>query len=215
MVGIRTVVNGFFAASGTLALVACSPSGKAADPAPKTDVAAVPAPVDAAPAVAANPMFQGIPGVDRVPASLLPQLASDTAPHWARCGDEMVAEVLGTDGKAEGFIVARGVSFTFVDAPIDVPSQKAGVTSRLGVNLRSSSYVQYFGEGVTRTDISGRKLVKAGWGDEKRLTAPLPFWQGEQANGIWTAAFRRNAPDAAQWAARYRTADCASLPPKA
>ena len=74
-----------------------------------------------------------------------------------------------------------------------MPSQKAGVTSRLGVNLRSSSYVQYFGEGVTRTDISGRKLVKAGWGDEKRLTAPLPFWQGEQTNGIWTAAFRRNA----------------------
>jgi hypothetical protein len=96
-----------------------------------------------------------------------------------------------------------------------VPSQKAGVTSRLGINLRSSSYVQYFGEGVTRTDISGRQVTKAGWGDEKRLTAPLPFWQAEQAAGAWTAEFRRNAPDAVQWNARYRAADCAALPPKA
>jgi hypothetical protein len=215
---IRTIVNGLFAATGTLALAACSPSGKAADPAPSTDTAAAtatpPAATAAAPAASAPAsLFDGIAGADRVPASLLPQMAADIVPHWTRCGNEMVTQVMGADGKPQGFIVARGVSFTTVDAPIDVPSQQAGVTARRGINLRSNSHIQYFGEGVSRTDISGRTVTKAGWGAEQRLTAPLPFWRAEEAKGAWTAVFRGNAPDAAEWTARYRTTDCAALPP--
>jgi hypothetical protein len=71
---------------------------------------------------------------------------------------------------------------------------------------------QYFGEGVSRTDISGRKITKAGWGDEVRLTAPLPFWRADEVKGAWQAMFRPNAADAAQWTKRYVAADCAAVP---
>jgi hypothetical protein len=214
----RSTVNGFIVATGALALIACSPGGKTEDPAASTEGAAATATAEPAPAGAAavaKPLFEGVAGVDGVPASLLPQMVAETAPHWARCGDEMVAEVLGADGKSEGFIVARGVSFTSVDAAIDVPSQKQGVTSRRGINLRSTSYVQYFGEGVSRSDISGRNVVKAGWGDELRMTAPLPHWRADEANGTWQAVFRPNTTDSDQWKQRYRAADCAAVPPKA
>jgi hypothetical protein len=213
---MRRLTSGILAGTA-MALAACSPGGKATDPAPKTETttaATTTATTAAAPAAPAG-LFDGIAGTDRVPASLLPQMAAETAPHWARCGDDMVAEVLGADGKLQGFIVARGVSFTMLDTPIDVPSQKAGVTTRRGFNLRSASYFQYFGEGVTRTDISGRQVTKAGWADEKRLTAPLPFWQAEETGGVWKAEFRRNATDAAEWQQRYRAADCTAVPPRA
>ncbi|MBC7520521.1 MAG: hypothetical protein H7268_05425 [Sandarakinorhabdus sp.] len=71
---------------------------------------------------------------------------------------------------------------------------------------------QYFGEGVSRTDISGRKVTKAGWGPGVRLTAPLPFWTADEAKTGWTAQFRPNAPDAAVWTKRYLAADCAVVP---
>jgi hypothetical protein len=127
----------------------------------------------------------------------------------------MVAEVLGADGKPEGFIVASGVSFTSVDAAIDVPSQQQGVTSRRGINLRSASYAQYFGEGVSHTDISGRTVTKAGWGSELRMTAPLPHWRADETKGSWSAIFRPNTTDTAEWNQRYRAADCAAVPPRA
>lgn len=213
----RSIINGLFTATGALALLACSPGNKAEDPAAKTETAAAPTPAETAPAdaPAASQLFAGVAGVDGVPAALLPQMIAETAPHWARCGDEMVAEVLNADGKPEGFIVARGVSFTSVDAAIDVPSQQQGVTSRRGINLRSASYSQYFGDGVSHTDISGRTVTKAGWANELRMTAPLPHWRADETNGAWTAIFRPNTTDSDQWQKRYRAADCAAVPAKA
>jgi hypothetical protein len=99
-----------------------------------------------------------------------------------------------------------------VNAAIDVPSQQAGVTVRQGINLRSASHVQYFGEGVSRTDISGRTVTKAGWGAPVNMTAPLPHWRVEEAKGTWTAIFRPNVTDTTEWAARYKAADCAAVP---
>lgn len=199
----------------TVAMVvsACKPAEKPAEP---TADAAAPA-ADVATAVATAPaavpaLFDGIAGVDRVPASLLATMAAETAPHWARCGAEMVTKVMTADGKEEGFIVARGVQFTFVDAAIDVPSQQAGVTARQGINLRSNSYVQYFGEGVSHTDISGRTVTKAGWSASKPLAAPLPHWRADQTNGNWTAIFRPNVTDGSEWTARYKAADCTAVP---
>jgi hypothetical protein len=191
---------------------ACKPAEKPADLQPTAEAAA---PVDTTTPSAMPALFAGIAGADRVPAALLGQMATETAPHWARCGDEMVAAVVGADGKDQGFIVARNVSFTFVDAPIDVPSQQAGTTTRQGINLRSNSHVQYFGEGVSRTDISGRSITKAGWSGPVRLTAPLPHWRADEIKGAWTAIFRHNATDASEWTARYRAADCAAVPPGA
>lgn len=202
-------------ASGAILVTACKPAEKPAASADATvpTVAATDAATDMATAPAAlPPLFEGVAGVDRVPEALLTPMATEAAPHWARCGAEMVARVVGADGKDEGFIVARGVSFSFVDAAIDVPSQQAGVTARQGVNLRSASYVQYFGEGVSHTDISGRTVTKAGWSGVKRMTAPLPHWRTDQTNGTWTAIFRPNVTDTAEWAARYKAADCANVP---
>lgn len=220
MVAPRTFCTAIFAATGSLAIAACSPGGKAGDPATTaeaTSEATTPSAAPAEPAaVVAAPagLFDGIAGVDRVPAGLLPQMATDTAPHWTRCGAEMVTEVMSADGKPEGFVIARGLSFAFVDAAIDVPSQKVGVTSRRGINLRSDTHARYFGEGVSHTDISGRTVTRAGWGAEVRLTAPLPHWRADEVNGAWQATFRPNATDGATWPQRYRAADCASLPPQ-
>ncbi|PZN96076.1 MAG: hypothetical protein DCF31_04670 [Alphaproteobacteria bacterium] len=124
----------------------------------------------------------------------------------------MVSQVFGPNGRSEGFIVASDVSFQFVEGAIDVPSQQQGVTKRLSINLRSDKYAQYFGEGVERTDISGRTITLAGWSDEQPLTAPLPHWRADEVNGTWTADFRRNAADASTWRERYRAADCAAVP---
>ena len=197
--------------AGTILVSACSPAAKAPDPAPTTETTAA---VDAAPAAAtAVPaLLAGIAGLDAVPPALVGQMASDTAPHWARCGDDLVAQVIGPDGKPQGFIIARGVNITLVDAAIDVPSQQQGTTSRKGINLRSNSHVQYFGDGVSHTDISGRTVTNAGWGNEVRLTAPLPHWRADEVKGTWTAVFRPNTTDATEWDARYRAADCAALP---
>lgn len=211
----RRIVSLLLVATGALVVTACKPAEKPAAPAETTEVAAPAADVAPAAAPAAPALFAGIAGADRVPASLIDQMATETARHWARCGDEMVAKVVGADGKDEGFIIARGVSFQSVDAAIDVPSQKAGNTARQGINLRSSSHVQYFGEGVSRTDVSGRTVTKAGWSDPVRLTAPLPHWRADETNGAWTAIFRPNATDAAEWTARYQAADCAAVPPGA
>jgi hypothetical protein len=188
---------------------ACKPAEKPAAPAVTTEATA---PAEAAVNAALPPLFVGIAGVERVPEALLTPMAIDAGPHWARCGDTMVARVVGSDGKDEGFIVARGVSFTSVDAAVDVPSQQAGVTARQGINLRSASYVQYFGEGVSRTDISGRTITNAGWSEVKPLTAPLPHWRADQTNGSWVSIFRPNVTDSAEWAARYKAADCAVVP---
>lgn len=199
-------------ATGAMILSACKPAEKPADPAATAETTA---PAEATAPAANPPIFDGIAGVDAVPPALIEQMASETAPHWARCGSEMVAKVIGADGKDEGFIIARGVSFQTVAAAIDVPSQQAGVTTRTGVNLRSASHAQYFGEGVSRTDISGRTVTKAGWSDVKRLTAPLPHWTATETAGTWSATFRPNVTDGKQWAARYQAADCAALPPGA
>jgi hypothetical protein len=196
-------------ASGAIIVSACKPAEKPAEPAATAEATA---PAEQT-APAANPaLVDGIAGVDLVPPALIEQIASETAPHWARCGNDMVAKVIAADGKDEGFIIARGVSFTSVNAAIDVPSQQAGVTARQGINLRSASHVQYFGEGVSHTDISGRTVTKAGWSAVKPLTAPLPHWRVDQTNGTWTAIFRPNVTDTAEWAARYKAADCAAVP---
>ncbi len=198
--------------SGAALVSACKPADKPGDPAP-TAVAA--APVEATEPSVLPALFAGIAGVERVPAELIEQMANETAPHWARCGDEMVARIVGADGKDQGFIIARNVMFTYVDAPIDVPSQQAGVTARQGINLRSNSHVQYFGEGVSRTGIDGRTTTKAGWIGPVRQTAPLPNWRADQTNGVWSATFRASATDAVEWSARHRAADCAAIPPGA
>ena len=196
-------------ASGAMIVSACKPAEKPAEPAATAEATA---PAEQT-APAANPaLVDGIAGVDLVPPALIEQIASETAPHWARCGNDMVAKVVGANGKDEGFIVARGPSFTAVNAAIDVPSQQAGVTVRQGLNLRSASHGQYFGEGVSRTDISGRTVTKAGWGAPVNMTAPLPHWRVEEAKGTWTAIFRPNVTDATEWAARYKAADCAAVP---
>lgn len=200
-------------ASGAFVVTACKPAEKPAEPAATAEAPVVDMAAPAAPAADAVPaLFAGVAGVDRVPATLLASMATETSPHWARCGDEMVAKVVGADGKDEGFIVARGVSFTTVDAAIDVPSQQAGTSARQGVNLRSAAYAQYFGDGISHTDISGRTVTNAGWSNVKRLTAPLPHWRIDQVNGTWQAVFRPNTTDAAAWSARYVAADCAAVP---
>jgi hypothetical protein len=202
-----------FVIAGAILLSACSPSAKAPDPAPTTTTTTTTVETAPAPTAAVPALFAGIAGLDRVPASLVSQMAADTAPHWARCGDDLVTQVIGADGKPQGFIIARGVNFTLVDAAIDVPSQQQGTTSRQGINLRSNSHIQYFGEGVSHTDISGRTVTNAGWGGEVRLTAPLPHWRADEVNGTWSAIFRPNTTDAAEYTARYRAADCTALPP--
>lgn len=203
----QAIISTILATAGAIMAAACSPGEKKAEPAPTATVDTAATAVPAVPA-----LLQGIPGVDRIPPSLLAQIESDTASHWARCGDDLVARVVGADGKDQGFIVARSPSFQFVDTPIDVPSQQRGVTARQGINLRSNTHVQYFGEGVSRTDISGRTLTKAGWGEERRLTAPLPFWRADQVNGAWVAEFRPGATDAGEWSQRHQAADCAAVP---
>ena len=200
-----------FVLAGTILVSACSPA--APDPAPSAETAAATAPAATTPTPTAAPaLLAGIAGLDQVPAALVGPMSTETAPYWARCGDDLVAQVLDADGKPQGFIVARGVNITIVDAAIDVPSQQQGTTSRKGINLRSNSHIQYFGEGVSHTDISGRTVTNAGWGNEVRLTAPLPHWRADEVNGTWTAVFRPNTTDAAEWTARYRAADCAALP---
>jgi hypothetical protein len=197
--------------AATILLAACSPAADTADRAETgetTDTAA------AAPVANAPPLLAGFAGLNQVPGALLGQMATDTAPHWARCGDDLVTQVRDADGQPQGFIVARGVNVTVVDSPVTVPRQQQGVTSRKGINLRSNSHVQYFGEGVSHTDISGRTVTNAGWGSELRLSAPLPHWQADEISGAWTATFRPNTVDATEWAARYRAADCAALPPR-
>lgn len=215
----RVFVTTLLAVSTLVVIAGCSPPATTTATTAKTDTTAPASAVATAPAAAtasAVPaLFAGIAGVDRVPATLLAQMAADTAPHWTRCGDEMVTQVMSAAGQPEGIIVARALSFQFVDAAIGVPARQAGVTSSTGINLRSNTHQQHFTAGIGRTDASGRRVVEPGWGEEIRVTAPLPFWTATETNGAWTAAFRPNSTDAAAWTQRYRAVDCGAVPPKA